>query len=145
MAQNKLPLLSLIMPCYNEEEVIGYTIPRLINAFESNAYPLELIACNNGSSDRTGELIQNYIDQGCPIKLKNIVFALILQICCAAASAAPVAVAGVIDLSDWNFDQSGTVELTGQYDFYWQQHLDPKAVPEEALNQINVPRSLGSR
>ncbi|HYQ72685.1 MAG TPA: glycosyltransferase family 2 protein, partial [Gammaproteobacteria bacterium] len=66
------PLLSLIMPCYNEEDVIGYTIPRLVQAFERNGYPLELVACNNGSSDRTGELIDDFIAEGYPIVLKHI-------------------------------------------------------------------------
>ena len=66
------PLLSLIMPCYNEEDVIGYTIPRLVQAFERSEYPLELIACDNGSSDRTGAVIQEFIDQGLPIKLNRI-------------------------------------------------------------------------
>lgn len=62
--QTEHPLLSLIMPCYNEEDVIGYTIPRLVQAFERSGYPLELIACDNGSVDRTGEVIQEFIDQG---------------------------------------------------------------------------------
>ena len=66
------PLLSLIMPCYNEEDVIGYTIPRLVQAFELSEYPLELIACDNGSSDRTGTVIQEFIDQGLPIRLNRI-------------------------------------------------------------------------
>lgn len=66
------PTLSMIMPCYNEEDVIGYTIPRLVHAFDQAGYPLELIACNNGSSDQTGEMIQEFIDQGLPIKLNNI-------------------------------------------------------------------------
>jgi glycosyltransferase involved in cell wall biosynthesis len=66
------PLLSLIMPCYNEEDVIGYTIPRLVQAFERGGYPLELVACNNGSSDRTGELIEAFMAEGYPIVLKNI-------------------------------------------------------------------------
>jgi len=72
MQEKELPLLSLIMPCYNEEEVIGYTIPRLVHAFEINDYKLELVACNNGSSDKTGELIQSFIDQGYPVVLKSI-------------------------------------------------------------------------
>ena len=66
------PLLSLIMPCYNEEDVIGYTIPRLVQAFERSGYPLELVACNNGSSDRTGELIESFMAEGYPIVLKHI-------------------------------------------------------------------------
>jgi glycosyltransferase involved in cell wall biosynthesis len=60
------------MPCYNEEDVIGYTIPRLIQAFERSGYPLELVACDNGSSDRTGEVIQEFKDQGLPIVMNRI-------------------------------------------------------------------------
>jgi glycosyltransferase involved in cell wall biosynthesis len=52
------PDLSLVMPCYNEDQVVGYTIPRLLGAFEKAGYLLELIAVDNGSSDRTGEIIQ---------------------------------------------------------------------------------------
>lgn len=66
------PLLSLIMPCFNEEGVIGYTIPRLVQAFQRSGYPLHLVACDNGSSDRTGSIIQKFIDQGYPITLKTI-------------------------------------------------------------------------
>lgn len=68
----KPPLLSLIMPCYNEEDVIGYTIPRLVQAFERCNYPLELVACDNGSSDRTGEIIESFIDEGLPIVFNRI-------------------------------------------------------------------------
>jgi glycosyltransferase involved in cell wall biosynthesis len=51
------PDISLIMPCYNEEENLGYTIPRLISAFAKEGYRLQLVAVNNGSRDRTGEVI----------------------------------------------------------------------------------------
>ena len=54
----RIPDLSFIMPCYNEEEVIGYTIPRFIAAFRKAGYGLELITVDNGSRDRTGELIR---------------------------------------------------------------------------------------
>lgn len=72
MNTESAPLLSMVMPCYNEEGVIGYTIPRLIQAFEKSGYPLELIACNNGSSDRTGEIIEEFIAKGYPIVHKHI-------------------------------------------------------------------------
>jgi glycosyltransferase involved in cell wall biosynthesis len=49
--------LSLIMPCYNEEENLDYSIPKLIQAFERANYRLQLVAVDNGSLDRTGELI----------------------------------------------------------------------------------------
>lgn len=53
-----LPDISFIMPCYNEEEIVGYTIPKLIIAFEKSGHRLELVAVDNGSVDRTGEIIK---------------------------------------------------------------------------------------
>jgi glycosyltransferase involved in cell wall biosynthesis len=50
--------LSIVMPCYNEESVLGYTIPKLASAFENAGYQLELVAVDNGSTDSTGELIK---------------------------------------------------------------------------------------
>ena len=52
------PDISLIMPCFNEEQVVGYTIPKLSAAFRQAGHRLELIAVDNGSSDRTGEIIR---------------------------------------------------------------------------------------
>ena len=49
--------LSLVMPCYNEEEVIPFTIPRLLKAFDEAGYSLEIVAVDNGSGDRTAEII----------------------------------------------------------------------------------------
>ena len=69
---NEMPEISMIMPCYNEEEVIGYTIPRLCKAFTQAGYRLQLVACDNGSSDRTGEIIQGFIDAGLPISSHRV-------------------------------------------------------------------------
>ncbi len=52
------PDISLIMPCFNEEQVVGYTVPKLSAAFRQAGQRLELIAVDNGSSDRTGEIIR---------------------------------------------------------------------------------------
>lgn len=52
------PEISFIMPCYNEEESINYSIPKLASAFERAGYRLELIAVDNGSTDRTGEILK---------------------------------------------------------------------------------------
>ena len=51
------PDVSFVMPCYNEEEIVEYTITRLCAAFERSGHRLELIAVDNGSKDRTGEII----------------------------------------------------------------------------------------
>jgi glycosyltransferase involved in cell wall biosynthesis len=52
------PELSFVMPCYNEQDIIGYTIPRFTAAFKNAGIRLELIAVDNGSRDRTGEMIR---------------------------------------------------------------------------------------
>ncbi len=55
--ESEQPEISIIMPCYNEEQVIAYTTPKLVAAFRDSGHRLELIAVDNGSSDRTGEII----------------------------------------------------------------------------------------
>lgn len=37
----------------------------------------------------------------------------------------PLAKNGVLDLSDWNFQNDGIVKLRGQWKFYWNKLLDP--------------------
>jgi glycosyltransferase involved in cell wall biosynthesis len=49
------PELSLVMPCYNEQDAVGYTIPDLVRAFRGKGHRLELIAVDNGSTDATGD------------------------------------------------------------------------------------------
>lgn len=60
-AELKLPLLSVVIPCYNEEEAIGETLNRL-KAFCSDLDNLnvELIFVDDGSRDRTRELLKKY-------------------------------------------------------------------------------------
>ena len=45
------------MPCYNEREVVGYTIRRLVTAFDDAGYQVEIVAVDNGSSDGTGDIL----------------------------------------------------------------------------------------
>jgi glycosyltransferase involved in cell wall biosynthesis len=57
------PDLSIVMPCYNEEAIIGFTIPKLAQAFDKAGYRLELVAVDNGSADRTGEIIRQLAEK----------------------------------------------------------------------------------
>lgn len=57
------PHLSLIVPCYNEEEVIAYTLPQLHDAFAKAGYRLQLVAIDNGSFDDTGTIIKTLAEQ----------------------------------------------------------------------------------
>lgn len=54
----------------------------------------------------------------------------------------PVAVRGVIDLSQYNFKAEGPLELSGEYEFYWNQMLNPASEREAGeMNYIRVPGS----
>jgi glycosyltransferase involved in cell wall biosynthesis len=66
------PHVSFIMPCYNEEECISYTIPRLCREFENAGLRLELVACDNGSTDRTGEIIRQFHADGYPVVANRV-------------------------------------------------------------------------
>jgi dolichol-phosphate mannosyltransferase len=59
--------VSFVMPAYNEEEIIEYTIRRLTAAFDRAGYKLELIAVDNGSHDRTGEIIKKLAAEDCSV------------------------------------------------------------------------------
>lgn len=51
------PELSLSVPLYNEQDCVGTDIFALIKAFEKRKVDYELLLVDNGSKDRTGELI----------------------------------------------------------------------------------------
>ena len=54
------PNVSFVIPCYNEEDIIGYTLQRLRSAFDKAGYSLEVVVVDNGSADRTGEIISEF-------------------------------------------------------------------------------------
>ena len=58
------PLVSVIIPCYNAEKYIVETIQSVISQTYEN---LEIIVINDGSTDRSVELIQTIIDPRCKL------------------------------------------------------------------------------
>ena len=54
------PDLSLVIPCYNEETVVSRTIGKLLDEFAKAGHRLEVIAVDNGSRDRTGEILRGW-------------------------------------------------------------------------------------
>ena len=50
-------LISVVVPCYNEEEVISQTHQRLVNILQKLTLNFEVIYVDDGSRDRTPELL----------------------------------------------------------------------------------------
>ncbi len=53
------PLVSILIPCHNEERVIGHLLDRLV----ATTYPkekLEIVPIDDASTDRTGDIIEEY-------------------------------------------------------------------------------------
>jgi len=52
------PLVSVVLPCLNEEDAIGICIDKIHAAFASAGIDGEVLVCDNGSTDRTVEIAQ---------------------------------------------------------------------------------------
>ncbi|MBF0395662.1 MAG: response regulator [Desulfobacterales bacterium] len=50
----------------------------------------------------------------------------------------PKAQKGILDLQNWDFEKHGIVNLNGEWEFYWEQLLDFKNLPQKA-GFINIP------
>ncbi len=56
------PAFSLVLPVYNEEEAIAFTLDHLHETLRSADGEYEIIAVNDGSKDRTGEILRSRSD-----------------------------------------------------------------------------------
>ena len=52
-----VPDISVVVPAFNEQDLIARVIPRFIESLESQRRSFELIVVNDGSRDRTGEIL----------------------------------------------------------------------------------------
>lgn len=57
MSPLNTPFISLICPCYNEQEVIGYFLSSVTPILESFEKPYEIIFINDGSRDKTLDVL----------------------------------------------------------------------------------------
>lgn len=64
-------LLSVIIPCYNEEAVIAETHKRLSSVMKSLRHDYELIFINDGSQDRTMDLLKALAAADASVKALN--------------------------------------------------------------------------
>jgi dolichyl-phosphate beta-glucosyltransferase len=60
---NDMPLLSLIIPAYNEGKRLPQTLPQVIEFAQAQPYRSEIIVVNNNSSDETHSIAQEFADE----------------------------------------------------------------------------------
>jgi glycosyltransferase involved in cell wall biosynthesis len=63
MNMSSIVKYSIVVPVYNEEEVIHETYRRLTEVMRSTKEAYELLFVNDGSKDRTAEIIKEYSEQ----------------------------------------------------------------------------------
>jgi two-component system sensor histidine kinase ChiS len=68
---------------------------------------------------------------------------LIVLVGCEVRQSQPYAIEGEINLSHWDFKQQGSVNLDGQWEFYWRKLLEPtdfsSNLPPAPVQYINLP------
>lgn len=55
MTQNN-PLLTIVIPAYNEERRLPTTLPRVVAFAEAQGYPVDVLVVDNASTDRTPDV-----------------------------------------------------------------------------------------
>ncbi len=64
--------ISIVIPAYNEEEIIAQTLDRVVSVLEKNNYKnYELIIANDGSRDKTFQILNQYSVKNKNIKVVN--------------------------------------------------------------------------
>ena len=67
---DKWPLISIVVPCFNEEAQIAEKIKNLLD-LDYPADRLEIVIADGGSTDRTLEIIKTAVPKECVIRLEN--------------------------------------------------------------------------
>lgn len=57
---------------------------------------------------------------------------------CKSSISRPIAHKGIIDLRSWDFDKDGSINLNGEWEFYWEQFIND-SIPTSNPNYIEVP------
>ena len=66
------PYLSVVIPAFNEESRILQTLNYSLNYLKNQDYPFEIIVVNDGSLDKTKDVVSNFINRNPDFDLKII-------------------------------------------------------------------------
>ncbi len=66
------PLLSIVIPCYNEQEVIEQTYRRLVEVLAELAMDVEILLVNDGSRDSTWAILQRLAAHDARVRPLNL-------------------------------------------------------------------------
>jgi len=61
--QLNAPFLTIIIPAYNEENRLAHTLPKIAEFVERQAYEAEVLVVDDGSLDRTAEVVTTFSAQ----------------------------------------------------------------------------------
>ncbi|MFS1413881.1 glycosyltransferase family 2 protein [Vibrio sp. 10N.286.49.B1] len=66
------PTISIVCPCYNEEQVVSLFMDRITQVLENTQYPYEIILINDGSKDNTLSVIKALQQRDSHIRIINL-------------------------------------------------------------------------
>jgi glycosyltransferase involved in cell wall biosynthesis len=72
LGNRRRPDVSLVLPAYNEEDVLRSTVEGLAKEFQNRGVAVELILVDNGSSDRTGDIMDGLAAEGLPVVKERV-------------------------------------------------------------------------
>jgi putative flippase GtrA len=61
--------ISVVLPAYNEEEIISMTVSTVLGVLNAWGIDFEILVVNDGSVDRTGEIVAAFVDANPRIRL----------------------------------------------------------------------------
>jgi dolichyl-phosphate beta-glucosyltransferase len=64
-----LPSITIVIPAYNESTRLGRTLDRILDFAYREAWPAEIIVVDDGSTDRTAELVRTYAHRNSSVRL----------------------------------------------------------------------------
>lgn len=67
-----LPFLSIVIPAYDEESRIVDTLGQVVGYLESQSYPWEVVVADDGSTDATATLVEEFASQHPNVRLLHL-------------------------------------------------------------------------